>query len=160
MKHHLIIVASLLMLSTPALAADAPMDHTAMHQQMMGMQHGAMMPIEDSRISLKLPPAMRQNQLAMMREHLKAVDTIVMNIAEGKFDEASTIAHGKLGLTPAMKKMCSMYGNDQFRDLGLAFHNSADELGEVLKTKDTKRSLTALHKTMDKCLTCHATFRQ
>ncbi|MDQ6979333.1 MAG: cytochrome C [Mariprofundaceae bacterium] len=160
MKRKCIIAAGLFILATPALAADVSMDHTAMHQQMMDMQHGSAMPVEDSRISLKLPPAMRQNQLAMMREHLKAVDAIVMNIAEGKFDEASNIAHDKLGLTPKMKKMCAMYGNDQFKDLGFAFHDSADELGEVLKTKDIKRSLKALHKTMDKCISCHATFRQ
>jgi len=160
MKRKFIIAAALFTLSTPTWAGDMPMNHTAMHQQMMTMKGSDSVNQKDSRISLKLPPMMRYNQLAMMREHLEAVDDIVAYLSEGKFDKASHIAHNKLGLTPEMQKMCSMYGNDKFRDLGLSFHHTADKLGDVLKTKNLKKSLTALHKTMDKCIACHATFRQ
>jgi len=53
-----------------------------------------------------------------------------------------------------------MFGNDDFRTLGLSFHQRADELGDVLKTGDVNASLAALHKTMNNCVQCHATFRQ
>jgi len=114
----------------------------------------------DSRISLGLSPQMKQNQLANMRSHVEAVHDIIGLLAEDKFDEAAAVAHQKLGLTPEMKKMCNMFGNADFRKLGLAFHQQADKLGETLKTHDMKRSLSALHTTMNSCVQCHATFRQ
>jgi len=164
MKKIITTISAIMIISSPLWAAEGTQkSHDMMHHDMMsGMQmhHADMEQTQDSRTSLKLPAPMRTNQLAMMREHLKAVDDIIAYIATGDFDAASHTAHSKLGLTPEMKKMCNMFGNDDFRTLGLAFHKSADELGDVLKTGDLKRSLTALHRTMDNCVRCHATFRQ
>ena len=130
--------------------------HMSQHHQMMHMMNTD----SDKRTSLQLPEAMKASQLAMMREHLEAVNNIIADLSTGKFDAASKIAHQKLGLTPEMKKMCNMFGNDDFRTLGLTFHKSADHLGDVLKTGNLKRSLSALHTTMNSCVQCHATFRQ
>ena len=128
------------------------------------MQHHHMMhPMElsvDKRVSLNLTEQQKQHQLANMRSHLEAVRDIVGLLSNGRFDEASAIAHNKLGLTPKMKKVCNMFSNDDFRKLGLAFHQSADKLGDELKSGDMKRSLRALHTTMNSCVQCHATFRQ
>ena len=125
------------------------------------MNHNmSMQDTDDSRTSLHLSPQMKQNQLANMRSHVKAVQSILGLIAEGDFAQASLEAHSKLGLTDEMKKMCDMFDNDDFKKLGLAFHKSGDKLGDVLKTEDMKKSLHALHDTMDYCVQCHATFRQ
>jgi len=124
------------------------------------MHHDKMHSINDGRISLGLPPAMKQHQLANMRAHVEAVRSIVGLISEGSFDKASHIAHSKLGLTEEMEKMCNMFENKSFRNLGLSFHKSGDALGEVLLTKDVTKSLDALHTTMGYCVQCHATFRQ
>jgi len=128
------------------------------------MEHHQMMhPMEsstDKRTSLHLPEQMKAQQLANMRSHLEAVRNIIGLISENKFDEASDVAHNKLGLTPEMKKMCNMFSNDDFRTMGLAFHKSADKLGDELKTGNLQRSLSALHVTMKSCVQCHATFRQ
>ena len=158
------IVAAILIsgMTSPALAEEMNMMHHRMaHGMMQGMdQAGMAASADDPRTSLNLPAPMRHRQLAMMREHLAAIQSIVGLLAENKFDKASFIAHYKLGLTPEMKKMCNMFGNSDFRMLGLAFHNNADELGDVLKTGDMKRSLSALHSTMNSCVQCHARFRQ
>jgi len=116
--------------------------------------------MNDGRISLGLPAKMKMHQLANMRSHVDAIRTIVGLMGDGDFDSASKIAHLKLGLTPEMKKMCSMFNNDDFKKLGFAFHNSGDALAKVLKTKDMTKSLHALHTTMNYCVQCHATFRQ
>ncbi len=114
----------------------------------------------DARISLKLSPKMKQHQLSNMRSHVEAVQAIVGLMATNEFDKASEVAHTKLGLTKEMREMCGMFGNADFEKLGLAFHTSGDELGEVLAKKDVKQSLSALNKTMGYCVECHATFRQ
>ncbi len=124
------------------------------------MHHNMKHSMNDGRVSLNLSPQMKQHQLSNMRSHLKAVQAIISLIAEGDFDKGSEIAHSKLGLTEEMKSMCNMFSNNDFKSLGLAFHESGDVLGDVLKTKDTNKSLRALQTTLGYCVQCHATFRQ
>jgi hypothetical protein len=116
--------------------------------------------MDDKRTSLNLSPMMKQHQLANMRSHIEAIKSIVGLIAEGDFDNASKTAHTKLGLTEEMKQMCNMFGNEEFKKLGMEFHESGDELGDVLQKKDVNLSLKAINRTMGYCIQCHATFRQ
>jgi len=132
-------------------AADEKMRHEN-HRHDMNMM--------DTRTSLELSPEMKQHQLSNMREHVEAIKSIIGLMSENKFADASKIAHAKLGLTPEMQKMCSMFDNEKFMTLGLAFHKSDDDLGDALQTKDVNTSLRALNKTMEYCVSCHATYRQ
>lgn len=116
--------------------------------------------IHDDRISLGLSPQMKQHQLSNMRAHMEAVQSIVGLLAKDEFDQAAQVAHSQLGLTDEMKQMCGSFGNEKFERLGLAFHESGDKLGDVLKTRDMGKSLQALHETTGYCVQCHATFRQ
>jgi hypothetical protein len=118
------------------------------------------MSVLDTRTSLGVTGPMKQHQLSNMREHVEAIKSIVGLMAEQKFEEASKVAHAKLGLTPDMQAMCGMFGNEDFMKLGLAFHKSGDDLGDALQTKDMNASLRALNKTMQYCVECHTTFRQ
>ncbi len=154
MKKNLLLVAALfgsgLVISVFAAEGGASMDHSMHHQHVM-----------DDRVSAGVSPEMKQHQLANMRSHVAAVQSIVGHLAKNEFDQASQEAHSKLGLTDEMKKMCTtMSDNKEFTSLGLAFHKSGDDLGDALQTKDMKKSLQALHDTMDYCVKCHATFRQ
>jgi hypothetical protein len=128
--------------------------------EIMPMAHRHDMNMTDTRVSLNLSDKMKQHQLADMRAHLEAIDSIVGLMAENKFAEASKMAHEKLGLSPEMQRMCNMLGNEKATAMGLAFHKSGDELGGALSTGDLSRSLSALHTTMQYCVECHATFRQ
>jgi cytochrome c556 len=127
------------------------MDHSA--QQNMTSS-------DDGRISLNLSEQMKQHQLANMRAHLVAIQNIVGMIADNKFEQASEVAHQQLGMTSRMEKMCNSFENEEFKKLGMAFHQSGDELGDILLEKDSAQSLHALHKTMNYCIECHATYRQ
>lgn len=138
--------------AVPASAEDGiAMNHQAMHHHLM----------MDERISLNLSPEMKQHQLHNMRSHVAAVQSIVGHLANNEFDLATEVAHSQLGLTDEMRKMCTtMSDNKDFSKLGLAFHQSADQLGDTLQTKDMKKSLQALQTTLNYCVQCHATFRQ
>ena len=154
-----IAVAALCVVGTTAVAAD--MSGPGM-QGGMGMQRGmgAMGMQPDERISLGVQGPRKQHQLAMMRSHLEAVSDIVDALARGEFDSAAQTAQVKLGMTPQMKRMCNGFQNEDFRNLALAFHASADDLAKALKTHDTSASLQALHVTMQYCTSCHSTYRQ
>jgi hypothetical protein len=122
----------------------------------MGKAHNMM----DRRISLGLSDEMRQHQLVNMRAHLAAVQEITGLLAEKKYDKAAKIAHSQLGMTEEMKKMCDSFGNEEFKALGLAFHNSGDDLGRALKSKNPRKALKALNKTLGYCVQCHEKFQQ
>ena len=144
--------AALASLSAPAGAGghgDAPAQHA--HR---------VAPVMDTRIALGLSPQMRTHQLANMRSHVVAIQAIVGLIAQGDFEKAADVAHSQLGLTPEMETMCNRFENEDFRKLGLRFHESADSLAQVLRTGDARASLRALQATMGYCVQCHATFRQ
>ncbi len=85
-------------------------DDEKMH---MGNHHHEMSEM-DTRTSLGVSPEMKQHQLSNMRSHVEAIKSIVGLMAENKFEDASIIAHAKLGLTPEMKEMCSMFNNEKF----------------------------------------------
>ncbi len=119
-----------------------------------------MMNLSDERTSLNLNPKQKQHQLKNMRSHLAAVQQITQLLATDDYDKASKIAHSKLGLTPEMKQMCSMFGDENFEKIGLEFHNSADEMARIFKNRNKKESLQALSNTMNSCVKCHATYRQ
>ena len=140
------VMLALLLAPIGAVAAD----------DVMGKAHH----MADKRISLGLAPNMKHHQLSNMRAHMEALQEITGLLAENKFEQASRIARLQLGLTEEMKQMCNMLQNEEFRKLGLAFHNSGDELGDALQTKDMKKSLQALNKTMGYCVQCHEKFRQ
>ena len=136
------------------------MDMAAAEGEMPMGGHHHDMNIMDARTSLGVTGPMKQHQLSNMRGHVEAIKTIVGFMSENKFDEASKVAHDQLGLTPDMQAMCGMFNNKEFEKLGLAFHKSGDELGDILKTKDVNASLHALNRTMQYCVQCHATYRQ
>lgn len=147
MKQTAIIFAAILTLGTTMDIYAADQDHPMHHMA----QHQALPSADDGRISLNLPPRMKQHQLSNMRSHLEALQAIIGYLAGDEYEKAPQVAHHKLGLTPEMKQMCNMFGNDDFRELGFAFHRSGDELGDTLKTGDKKRSLLALQTTMGYC---------
>ncbi len=128
--------------------------------EIMPMEHHRDMSMTDTRISLNLSGKMKRHQLADMRDHLAAINDIVGLMAGNRYAEAAEVAHDRLGLTPQMQKMCNMLGNEKATELGLAFHRSGDDLADALKTQDVGKSLSALNKTIQYCVACHAMFRQ
>ena len=144
------LLVSLLLMVGLIQAAELEKKHTMHHEHMAA----------DDRTSLNLSPAMKQHQLKNMRAHLAAVQDIVIQLGAGNFEQASNTAHQKLGLTKEMEAMCSSFGSDTFKELGLGFHKSADELGTIIQKGNTQDSLAALGKTMSYCVACHAQFKQ
>lgn len=114
----------------------------------------------DNRISLGLSPPIKHLQLVNMRAKLTAIQTIIGLLAEEEFGQAYKISRAKLGLSDEMKQIYERANNKDYKNLGLAFHDSADELGTALQTKNMKKSLQALRNTMGYCVQCHNKFRQ
>ena len=137
---------------TIEITEKVPTEEMSMKHEMEGM--------DDGRISLGLNAMQKEHQLINMRSHLVAIQTIIGLLAKDNYEKASEVAYTQLGSTTEMRMMCASFGNKQFETLGLNFHKSADEMSEILKTKDKVKSLEALSNTMNYCIACHATYRQ
>lgn len=155
-KLSLLIGTALFCAIAPSVEAESANAAKASHHR----QQHHMMAAEDGRTSLNLPPQMKQHQLSNMRNHLDAVRRIISALSMEQFDQASQIASQELGLTEQMQMMCNRFDNESFKEMGLAFHKSGDELALVLKGGDAQKSLQALGATMNYCVSCHATFKQ
>jgi hypothetical protein len=115
----------------------------------------------DTRRPVPLLPMMANHQKANMRDHLVAVQEIVAGIGANDFD-AIEKASRRIGYSEQMNQMCSHMGAGApgFTEQALAFHHTADEIGDAAHEHDMKKVLSALHDTMTACTSCHATFKQ
>lgn len=126
-------------------------------------EHGGMMSqsSNDTRQPLPLLPMMAAHQKQNMREHLAAVQAIVAAIARDDMAGVAKASAG-LGFTEAMGQMCEHMGAAApgFTPMALNFHHTADTIGEAARRDDRAGVLSALDRTLQTCVGCHATYRQ
>jgi hypothetical protein len=125
--------------------------------------HALKMPLAslDQRTPLPLPAMMAEHQKQNMREHLAAIQGIVAAIGRDDMDGVAKAASG-IGYSEAMGQMCEHMGAAApgFTPLALNFHHTADTIGEAARRGDRSAVLTALDRTLQACVGCHAAYRQ
>jgi hypothetical protein len=115
----------------------------------------------DARIAVPLVPMMANHQKQNMRDHLLAVQEIIL--ASGREDFAGIEqAAGRIGYSPQMGQMCTHMGAgaNGFTEQALAFHHTADAIAAAARQHDRAAVMTALGATLQACTGCHETFRQ
>ncbi|MDP1917162.1 MAG: hypothetical protein Q8L14_13055 [Myxococcales bacterium] len=115
----------------------------------------------DTRKPVPLIPMMAHHQKQNMRDHLVAVQEIVVALAADDFAAVET-ANARIAPSPQMAQMCNHMGMGApgFSDQALGFHQTADSIGAAAKKKDRKAVLDALGKTLATCTACHAAWKQ
>ncbi|MEW6435240.1 MAG: hypothetical protein AB1730_27410 [Myxococcota bacterium] len=115
----------------------------------------------DTRKPVPLIPMMAQHQKQNMRDHLQAVQEMVVALAADHFAPVEQ-ASARIGSSPQMAMMCNHMGQGApgFTDQALAFHQTADTIAAAKKKRDRKGVLTALGQTLATCTACHATWKQ
>jgi hypothetical protein len=115
----------------------------------------------ETRQPLFLPARMAEHQTQNMREHLAAVQAIVSAIGRDDMDAVATAA-ARIGYSEAMGQMCEHMGAAApgFTALALNFHHTADTIGVAARRGDRPGVLSALDRTLQTCVGCHASYRQ
>jgi cytochrome c556 len=125
-------------------------------------EHSMMsMSTSDKRQPLPLLATMAAHQKASMREHLAAIQAIVSAIDHDDMDVVAK-ASARLGYSEAMGQMCEHMGAAApgFTPMALNFHHTADTIGDAARRGDRAGVLSALARTLQTCVGCHATYRQ
>jgi cytochrome c556 len=117
--------------------------------------------VGDTRKPLPVPATMADHQKQNMREHLAAIQAIVAALGRDDMNGVAKAA-GRIGYSEAMGQMCEHMGaaTPGFTTMALNFHHTADTIGEAAQRGDRPGVLTALDRTLQTCVGCHATYRQ
>ena len=115
----------------------------------------------DTRAPVPLLPMMANHQKQNMREHLLAVQDIVAALGTDDF-AAIEKASRRLGFSEQMGQMCTHMGAGApgFTEQALAFHHTADRIGDAAKKHDRKTVLAEFSATLQTCTSCHAAWKQ
>ena len=115
----------------------------------------------DLRTPVPLLPMMAHHQKQNMRDHLVAVQEIIVAMSTSDYTGVERAA-SRIGFSDQMGRMCSHMGAGApgFTDMALTFHRTADTVAEAARKKDKDAVLIALGRTIAKCTGCHAAFKQ
>jgi len=115
----------------------------------------------DTRVAVPLVPMMANHQLRDMRDHLLAVQEIVVAASTDDFAGVERAAV-RIGFSEQMGQTCAHMGAGAagFTELAVAFHHTADTITAAARQRDRTAVLQALGTTLQTCTGCHAAFRQ
>jgi hypothetical protein len=115
----------------------------------------------DARKPVPLIPMMAHHQKQNMRDHLLAVQEIVVAVANDDFAAVERSAT-RIATSPQMSQMCNHMGAGApgFSAQALGFHQTADAIGSAAARRNRKAVLTALGATLATCTACHETWKQ
>jgi hypothetical protein len=124
---------------------------------------------QDTREFVPLPERMQEHMLANMRDHLATLNTIIGDLAGGRFDAAAKLAEQRLGMSSlGLHGAAHMapFMPQPMQDLGTTMHRAASRLAIVLQNTSVSPSLDtmrdanqALHEVTTTCVGCHASYR-
>ena len=117
---------------------------------------------EDSRQFVELPEKMKQHMMANMRDHLAAINEILIKIAEGQLDQAADIAESRLGMSSLESHGASHMAKfmpEGMRQAGTRMHRAASRFALRAQEGEVLPSYSALSEITSACVACHAAYR-
>jgi hypothetical protein len=115
----------------------------------------------DTRTPIPLVPMMANHQKENMRDHLLAVQEIILALASDDFAAVERAA-GRIGFSEERGQMCTHMGAaaPAFTEQALAFHYTADRIAIAARERNRERVLEQLGATLETCTSCHSTWKQ
>jgi len=109
-----------------------------------------------------MPKMMQEHQLANMRDHLKAVDEILMNMGKDELDKAAEIAEARLGMSSLSLHGASHMAKvipKEMGTIGTSMHKAASRFALKAQEGDALPAYKALQEVTAACIACHAAYR-
>jgi hypothetical protein len=115
----------------------------------------------DKRAPVPLLATMANHQKQNMRDHLMAVQEIVVRLSTADFAGVERAA-ARVGFSEQMGQMCTHMGAGApgFSEQALEFHHTADRIASAARDRDARGVLTELAATLQTCTSCHAVWKQ
>lgn len=117
---------------------------------------------EDKRQFVEMPEMMQKHQLKNMRDHLMAINEILMSMGQGELDKAADIAEARLGMSSLSTHGAShmaMVIPKEMGAIGTSMHRAASRFALKAQEGDALPAYKALQEVTAACVACHAGYR-
>jgi hypothetical protein len=117
---------------------------------------------EDSRQLVKLPEMMQQHMMSNMRDHLVAINEILIYMANDQLDEAAEVAESRLGMSSLDAHGASHMAKfmpEGMRQAGTSMHRAASRFALKVEEGDVLPAYSAFTAVTTACVTCHSGYR-
>lgn len=117
---------------------------------------------DDARQLVQLPEMMQQHMLANMRDHLTAINEILIHMGAGELDKAAEIAEQRLGMSALESHGASHMARfmpEGMRQAGTSMHRAASRFALKAEEGDPLPAYKMLAEITSACVTCHSGYR-
>jgi cytochrome c556 len=117
---------------------------------------------EDSRQLVEFPEMMQKHMMSNMRDHLTAINEILINMSEGDLDKAADVAESRLGMSSLKSHNASHMAKfmpEGMQQAGTSMHKAASRFALRAEEGDVAAAYAALPKITSACVACHAGYR-
>ena len=132
-----------------------------LHHHETGSESGQQS-LPQHRLSLHLSAPVQEGLKLTMREHLEALQEILGALARDDYEKAAAIAHEDLGFPKhhqAMQREQGFAFPSGYQKLAMVHHQVAEDLAQVIPSKDMPRIFKHLNRTVKACVACHQTYK-
>lgn len=123
---------------------------------------GASLSSGDQRELVELPEMMQQHMLSNMRDHLAAINEILVFLGNGELEKASDTAEYRLGMSSLESHGASHMARfmpEGMRQAGTAMHKAASRFALRAQEGELLPAYRALADVTSACVTCHSGYR-
>ena len=116
----------------------------------------------DTRQLVQLPEMMQQHMLSSMRDHLVAINELLIMMANGDLEEAAEIAEYRLGMSSLESHGAghmAKFMPEGMRQAGTSMHRAASRFALKAQEGDILPAYNALSEVTSACVACHSGFR-
>jgi hypothetical protein len=117
---------------------------------------------DDARQLVELPEMMQKHMMVNMRDHLQAINTILLNMAQGQLDEAAEVAEMRLGMSSLGTHGAHHMGKfmpEGMQKAGTNMHRAASRFALTAQEGDVLPAYKALTHITSACVACHSGYR-
>ena len=117
---------------------------------------------EDSRQFVEIPEIMQQHMMSNMRDHLAAINEILVNMANGQLDQAAEVAESRLGMSSLESHGAghlARFMPEGMRQAGTSMHRAASRFALKAQEGALLPAYSALCEITSACVACHSGYR-
>jgi len=117
---------------------------------------------EDTRQLVELPEMMQQHMMSNMRDHLVAINEILINMANDQLDQAAEVAESRLGMSSLESHGASHMAKfmpESMRQTGTSMHRAASRFALITQEGEVLSAYSALSDVTSACVACHSSYR-
>lgn len=117
---------------------------------------------EDSRKLVELPQMMQTHMMTNMRDHLAAINEILVYMSKDQLDEAADVAETRLGMSSLHSHGAdhmAQFMPKPMKQFGTSMHKAASQFARKAQEGDALAAYNTLSEITSTCVACHSDYR-